>query len=242
MEKIHCDIEQHAVLFALMAKEVINSFKDDGVDVIRRCVAEYGRERGLRMQKRCLEHNDSLTALNYQAYNERSSRPGQMNSVFVEKSPEAVIHVMKCAWVDAWKKYDLLEWGKYYCLDIDKSLTRGFSQDEYEVKIYGHLSWGNPCCDMHWGFEMTPDAEEYIKEKKKELSAEGAVLSYDYHTGHLFSSFTDTLNSLKGLKGLECVKRALSEFRRIYSEDYIEAFASSYEISPEGEALLNEQM
>ncbi len=238
MENRKCDIEQHAVLFALIAREVITSFEDDGVGIVRRCVMEYGRERGLRMHDRCLEHNDPLTPINYQAYNERSSKPGQMNSVFVEKSPEAVIHVMKCAWVDAWRKYDLLEWGKYYCLDIDKSLTRGFSADQYEVKIYGHLSWGKEFCNMHWGFDMTSEAEQYIKEKRKELSSEGAVLSYDYHTGHLFSSFTDTLHSLKGERGLECMRKALVEFKKKYPDGYVEAFCRAYELSSNAEDII----
>lgn len=224
-----CDIEQHAVLFGLMAKTVFERWPESGEQTIRACVRAYGSQRGGRMAARCLANGDPLTPRNYQAYNERSSRPGQMNSVPAQKEPEFVIHVQKCAWVDAWRQHGLLEYGKYYCLDIDKTLTRSFSPD-YEVQINGLMSWGEPYCDMHWGFPMDAENERYIQEKRASL-ASGSILNYDYHTGHLFSAMTEELQKLLREAGVEAARDALTEFCKTFGAGYVRSFAAAYPLT-----------
>ena len=234
----HCDIEHHAVLFGLMAKRVIEACPETGVDVIRRGVRAYGTERGKRMAERCLAHGDPLTPENYQIYNERSSKPGQMNSVPAEQLPEFVIHVKKCAWVDAWSAHGLLDYGKYYCLDIDRSLTNGFSSG-YEVKIGGWLSWGSEYCDMHWGFPMDDACKTRIAEKKASF-ADHVVKTYDYHPGHMFSTVGVTIVRELGDDGVAAVKLALADFIAAFGREYVLAFAAAYAPLPAIERIIGE--
>lgn len=224
-----CDIEQHAILFACMAKALFDACPDDAEQVLRAGVRTYGTERGARMAARCLRNGDVCTPQNYQVYNERSSRPGQMNSVPAQKTPEYILHVKKCAWVDAWEKHGLLAYGRYYCLDIDKSLTRGFKKD-YEVKIGGWLSWGAEYCDMRWGFSMDEQTELAIRQKRADL-AEGAVLDYNFHTGHLFSTLAHEFSRLAGKAGEDATRNALEDFCRRFGREYVLAFSQAYPMS-----------
>ena len=235
--KICCDIEHHAVLFGVLAREVITLCPESGIEAIRSSVRKYGQQRGGRMAQRCLSSGDPLSPPNYQVYNERSSRPGQMNSVPAQRLPEYVIHVKKCAWVDAWEKYDLLDYGKYYCLDIDKSLTSGFSPG-YEVQIGGWLSWGNPYCDMHWGFPMDEKTERYIAEKRSNLSND-AIRTYNFHTGHLFSTMVTELVHLLGEPGKQASIRGLNVFKELFSAEYINCFCNAYPLTDEARAIVD---
>jgi len=232
-----CDIEQHAVLFGLLSREVLTRCPDRGEEVIRACVRTYGRQRGGRMAQRCLAKGDALSPENYQAYNERSSKPGQMRSVPAQKEPEYVIHVEKCAWVDAWRKHGLLEYGKYYCLDVDRSLTRGFCED-YEVDIRGLMSWGDAYCDMHWGFPMTEETERAIAEKRAGLT-DGAIRSYDFHTGDMFSIMVSELCRLLGEEGRQAAVSALKAFQETFGKEYIRAFADAYPLSEEAMSVVD---
>lgn len=233
-----CDIEQHAVLFGLLAREAITLCPETGLEAVRAGVREYGRQRGGRMARRCQDNGDPLSPVNYQAYNERSSRPGQMRSLPAVKLPEYTVHVEKCAWVDAWRKYDLLEYGKYYCLDIDKSLTQGFSGDRYEVQIGGWLSWGDDYCDMRWGFPMDEKAEKYIAEKRASLG-DGAIRDYDFHTGDMFSVMASQLAERLGEDGKKAAIQALEQFSALFTPDYIRAFWRACPLSPAAQAAVD---
>lgn len=237
-QTVSCDIEQHAVLFGLLAREAMTLCPDTGLEAVRAGVREYGRQRGGRMARRCRENGDPLSPVNYQAYNERSSRPGQMQSDPAGKLPEFVIHVKKCAWVDAWKKHGLLDYGKYYCLDIDKSLTRGFSGDSYEVQIGGWLSWGDPYCDMRWGFPMDEETQRYIAEKRGSLGG-GAIRGYDFHTGDMFSVMAARLAEQLGEDGRKAAVNALREFEKRYTAEHIRCFQRACPLSPAAQAAVD---
>ena len=56
--KKRCDIEQHAVLFGLLAQEAITLCPETGLEAVRAGVREYGRQRGGRMARRCRDNGE----------------------------------------------------------------------------------------------------------------------------------------------------------------------------------------
>ena len=57
-------IEDHAALFALAAKEAVTRFGGDGMSAVKRAIAAYCMERGVRAARRCLADGEKLSMEN----------------------------------------------------------------------------------------------------------------------------------------------------------------------------------
>ena len=118
-------IEQHATLFALLSRQAITLAGEAGKEAILKGMTKYGNERGARMAKRALANGEELTTMTNQAYGEwKPDYAGQMDFGTVRTEPTLQTYIAKCAWCDAWKKHDLLEYGMP---DIKKRDTKGIS-------------------------------------------------------------------------------------------------------------------
>ncbi|MEG2125826.1 MAG: L-2-amino-thiazoline-4-carboxylic acid hydrolase, partial [Hydrogenoanaerobacterium sp.] len=104
-------IEHHAIMFALLAKYADKECAQKGLDAIGAAVSEYGRERGGRMAKRVLKDGLPLNMQNYLVYGEWTSKPGQMDTRIVQKSPVQITNIHLCEWCTSWKKHNLEKYG-----------------------------------------------------------------------------------------------------------------------------------
>lgn len=66
-EESVCDIEQHAVLYALLEKEAVEQAGEAGRTAMTEATAQYGLERGRRMRAHALEHGDEVNSFTYLA-------------------------------------------------------------------------------------------------------------------------------------------------------------------------------
>lgn len=224
-------IEQHAVLAALLAKYAIKEAGDAGKDAFIAGITRMGIERGTRMAAQAVLRGDRLDYVNYQAYGEWKPQPGQMEFVTVQTQPEAVTEARKCAWNEAWKKYGLEEYGKYYCVTVDDAIFRGF-QPEFHCDVKGNQSWGSPKCEFHWGVPMSEEDQERLARKKAELG-DSCIKDFNYHTGHVLYSIGDELRHLLGKEmGDKVVNQAVEEFTEIFGAEYVAAFENAYPGDP----------
>lgn len=222
-ETATCKIEHHAMMFAFLAKHAMERCGEKGKEVILKGMTVYGNERGARMAANALAHGDELTTMTNQAYGEwQPDHDGQMEFGQLRTEPTLKTYIAKCAWCDAWKKHNITEYGKYYCVNVDNAVYQGFRPDFVCTPTATSLSWGGERCEFDWGHPLTPEEVTELAEKKRELGT-SCMKDFDFHTAHLKSTLSRILIEILGTDGEEIVKTALEDFRNTFGEEALKA-------------------
>ena len=220
-DNIVCRIEHHAVLFALLAKYAVTICGKRGEEAIQKGMIVYGNERGARMAANALARGDELTTMTSQAYGEwKPDYEGQMEFGQLRLEPTFQTYITKCAWCDAWKKHSLLEYGKLYCVNVDKAVYQGFRSDFVCTPMAAALSWGGSRCEFDWGHPISEEEAEELARKKKELGT-SCMKDFNYHTSHLKNTIGRTLTEEFGEDGKKAVELALEEYADIFGREYM---------------------
>lgn len=221
-DNIVCRIEHHAVLFALLAKYAVTICGKRGEEAIQKGMIVYGNERGARMAANALARGDELTTMTSQAYGEwKPDYEGQMEFGQLRLEPTFQTYITKCAWCDAWKKHSLLEYGKLYCVNVDKAVYQGFRSDFVCTPMAAALSWGGSRREFDWGHPISEEEAEELARKKKELGT-SCMKDFNYHTSHLKNTIGRTLTEEFGEDGKKAVELALEEYADIFGREYME--------------------
>lgn len=222
------NIEHHAVLFALLSREAILRCGEAGKAAILKGMTRYGNERGRRMAANALAHGEELTVLNSQAYGEwKPDFPGQVVSGVTEGEPELHTFISRCAWCDAWEKHGLMEYGKYYCCDIDNAWFQGFNPAFTCTQLNPPMSWGGDCCRFAWGEALSKEQLAELAEKKQRLGA-SCMRDFNFHTAHLLYAISDTLISELGEEGRAAVEAATAAFDEKFGPEPLRAIEGIY--------------
>ena len=220
-KSVTCKIEHHAMLFAFLAKHAIELCGERGKEAILSGMTAYGRERGARMAANALARGDELTTMTNQAYGEwKPDYDGQMDFGQLRTEPTLRTYISKCAWCDAWKKHNITEYGKYYCVNIDNAVYQGFRPDFVCTPISTSLSWGGERCEFDWGHPLSPNDAADLEKKKKELGA-SCMKDFNFHTAHLKHTLCKTLTDTLGENGKKAVTEALKEYADTFGREYL---------------------
>lgn len=217
-------VEHHAVLYALIAKQIMIFDPDQGEYHVLEATGRYGEERGKRMAQAARKDGCRLTPYAYMVYGELPLVTGASKSSSSMEHGRLLTSVSQCGWLEAWKKYDLTEYGAMYCRVIDESVYRGFNP-ELELKVSSCLSEGDEACGFDWG--TAGSAEEY-GECQKIAEKLGTSLKKDFlfHTSRILAVMSEYLREAYGQKADEIVKQAMEEFTRIFGESYAAVLAA----------------
>ena len=207
-------IEDHAVLFALIAKEAAERFSGEGEAAIKRAISAYCMERGARAAMRCSADGGPLSMENYILYGEWDDPRGESKSEVAAFEPNYKTNVVICGWCEAWKKYGLLEWGKVYCDHADYWLVRGFNP-QLKLEMGKILSRSEGCCEFNWLGCKFRDASEVSRRRREKIPR--VTKDFLYHCGHLLAAFRREIVFELGLvKGEEIMSNALAEYKRLF--------------------------
>lgn len=227
-ESVACKIEHHAVLFALLAKHAVTLCGKKGEEAVLYGMTVYGRERGARMAENALAHGDELTTMTNQAYGEwKPDYDGQMEFGQLRREPTLRTYIAKCAWCDAWKKYDLLEYGKLYCVNVDKAVYQGFRSDFVCTPMTTSLSWGGTRCEFDWGHPISDKEAEELVRKKKELGT-SCMKDFNFHTAHLKHTISKVLIEELKEEGERAVSLALQDYVGLFGQEYLDVLEGIY--------------
>jgi hypothetical protein len=217
----------HAVLFALLARAVLVHCREErGEQIVRRAVRRYGEQRGQRMRLRAERDGEPLTMLNYMAYGEWRASEGESEQRMGETTPDAYSYVNRCPWNQAWVESDLLHYGRLYCQEIDLALVRGFNP-QLKLGVLSTLAnGGKPCEFIFYQAELTPENLVVLGKKKAANELKGAVMSWDYHLGHLYQAVKAVVTAELGSEGETVLLVALDEFARRYGEEAVQMILS----------------
>ena len=176
------------------------------------------------MAMRASADGEELTPNNYIAYGEWVDSKKLGKAEIKSVTPEYRTNSLVCGWCDAWKKYDLMEYGKVYCTWIDKNLVKGFNPDN-ELEIDSILSHVGPCCAFYWVGAKFNDMEDLKKNREKKVALADRVLKdFLYHTGHLLSAMCRQYYVDLGLvKGEAIARKALKEYCETFGSAKLEA-------------------
>lgn len=217
MEIVLSSASHHAMLFAYMAKETIDTFGEAGKAAVTAGVNRYGEQRGHRMALRTQADGLPLDVENYLAYGEWEAFPGQMDLRFPAYSPEVKMQNYRCPWHTEWSKRGLEEYGRYYCRDVDAALARGYNGMKLTLRT--SRMTGDSCCDFTFqDCGIPPERMEEFQRKRAKLGNK-AKMPWEYHVGHLYRTMKEAIVGAFGQEGEAAVKRALDCYREEYGED-----------------------
>lgn len=229
---VTCKIEHHAVLFALLSKYATLLCSKEGTKAIQKGMIRYGNERGARMAANALAHEDPLTTMASQAYGEWAPDfEGQIEAGQLGITPTLRTYVSKCAWCDAWNKHHLLEYGKYYCVNVDNAVYQGFRSDFVCRHLSDPLSFGGTRCEFDWGHPLTEEENQILSEKRVLLGTT-CMKDFTFHTAHILYTLSKTLIEELGDIGNQAVHSAVREYERIFGTEYLAILDGAYKNHP----------
>jgi hypothetical protein len=157
-----------------------------------------------------------------QAYGEwKPDYPGQMEFGQLQTQPTLQTYISKCAWCDAWKKHDILEYGKYYCVNVDNAVYQGFREDFVCTPTSKSLSWGGERCEFDWGYPLSDEENAILSQKKAELGT-SCMKDFNFHTAHLKNTLSRVLTETLGKDGEKAVSLALADYVDTFGQEYLD--------------------
>ena len=146
MEIVLSSASHHALLFAYMAREVLNADAEKGSRAITEAVRHYGLQRGRRMACRAETDGNPCNGLTYEMYSEWACFPGQVACTASAMDGCLRIRYSRCPWHTEWKHFNLLEYGRYYCDYVDAAILEGFGISDGGIVCT--RTDGMPTCDL----------------------------------------------------------------------------------------------
>ena len=223
-------IENQAMMFALLAKHAIETCGEQGREVIQEGMIRYGRERGARMAKNAVSNGDPIALWTNQAYGEwKPDYDGQMTFGYVETEPVLVSYISKCAWCEAWQKYDILEYGREYCVNVDKAVYEGFCKDYVCTPLGDSMSFGGGRCEFDWGQPLSAEDQAKLQAKKAEIGTK-YMKDFTFHTAHIYHTITDVIRTRLPEQAESIIVPAVEEYIDLFGrEEYDPIFDFSKE-------------
>lgn len=211
-------VEHHAMLFAWIAKAAIESFGADGEGAVLAGVRHYGEQRGRRMALRIQADGQKNDLLGYLLYGELKFEDTANVFEIIQKSPYFEFHAQKCAWNNIWRENNVLEYGRYYCQEIDVSILRGFNPG-FRFEVDGTMTNGAPHCRfLFYGGKLgLLDSLRYLWRKRR--LGDSAKRSWEFHVAELYNTFLETLSQEFGKSGRQAVQSAMDVFKNEYGAE-----------------------
>ena len=149
--------------------------------------------------------------------------------------PEVRMQNYRGPWHTEWSQRGLLDYGYFYCKDVDAALARGYNNLCLELK--GNRILGDPCCDFVFkGCSIPADRMEEFAAKRAKIGSK-AKMPWPYHVGHIYSTMRAAIVDAFGAEGEQAVSRALEAYTREYGEEatalVLEYADLDYDVMPE---------
>jgi hypothetical protein len=207
--KENIDYRNIAILFALIAKEALEEFHDEGKTAMLNAVSKFGQNRGKRMAEKAQSDGYPPDFISYLVYSDM--RLIHHKTKVLKRSPFVECKILTCEWCDIWKQENLMDFGKLYCQEIDSAIMKGFNPQS-RFKAHGFLTDGktNSC---HFVFLdevfRLVDMIKYFFVQRKVLRKRGNLFSpFHFHLKELLSILQEEFKQRFGKAGVEVIQRA----------------------------------
>ena len=212
-------IENQAMMFAFLSRAAIEAKGEEGRAAIQDGMIRYGKERGARMAERARKAGDPVDLWTNQAYGEwKPDYAGQMEFGMLRSEPTYQTYIAKCAWCEAWKKNDILEYGREYCVNVDAAVYEGFGAGAVCTPISTSMSWGGERCDFDWGKPLSEEELKMVSDKKAELGT-SAMRDFNFHTAHIYYSVADELRRHVPEEAEAKIEKAVADYIDLFGKE-----------------------
>ncbi|GAF63443.1 hypothetical protein BTS2_0334 [Bacillus sp. TS-2] len=152
------DKEQHAELtpfarfsklFAEITKQVVDTFGEEGEQVVMKAVANFGENRGRGIAQRAFANGLENSAENYLS-NYDMGRSDLFEYETIQKENEIEQTFTKCPLGQQWADDNMGKYGILYCRMIDPSIAKGYNP-KFEVEHDQYVLKEGQC---HFQFKM----------------------------------------------------------------------------------------
>lgn len=204
----------HAFISAIFFKRLVAETAVDGKEVFVLATQRYGEQRGSRMAQRAIRDGKPRDFAAYCAYGEWSYTEDYFaqgkHIETLSKSPDYHYRVHACPWHDQYKEMDLIEGAILYCREIDLAIARGFNPHlVFEVNEIMH---DGRFCDFRL-------KEADLEVKGYEVNPARAKLPFEYHCGHVYTTFTKISSSILKAKGKKIANAVVKDFSLVYGAE-----------------------
>jgi hypothetical protein len=210
--------DQHPLIFGYVVNETIALCGAEGKKAVEEAVRLYGARRGRRMAEKAKQNGYNNDLLGYLLFGEFDvSEVGNVYAITCQE-PCLEVHMTQCFWYNIWAAHGLLDYGKFYCRDIDTSLIRGFNGG-VRFDAYDRFSSENNMCKFvyhDWPFANSIMTE--FLEKSKEV-AKIASKPWEYHAADVYQALSITISKFCGATGEEALRRGLLQFTKQFGEE-----------------------
>lgn len=201
----------HAFVSASFYRYLAAARGYDGDAIFVLATRRYGEQRGCRMAQRALRDGRALDFAAYNAYGEwkytEAYFAGWNHVRVVARSPDFRYRVHRCPWADAWRSMGLHDCAVLYCRQIDLAIARGFNP-ELVFRVRSIMHEGSLCDFELSGADL--DAKGYS------VDPATTQLPFEYHCGHLYTTFGRVVRSVMGNAGRVVCEAVAGEFSHAY--------------------------
>lgn len=212
-------INDHALLFAVTARSILENLGQRGLPLVEKTVITYGRERGARMAMRCLRDGRTLDGKGYALYSEWADTKGWSKVEVTSLAPYSFSCTL-CGWCSSWNEQDLLAYGRLYCHWVDHAIMYGFNP-ELELRMEGCLSQGDERCSFTVAGCHYKNEDEFkaLMQEKKKLPPD-TVKDFLYHCAHLYAAARRVLIIDLGVpQAKKIISKAMADYAELFSTE-----------------------
>lgn len=213
-------IDDHAVLFGLLARQCERALGKPGLESCARAVALMARERGLRSAMRCMENGEPLDMPRFLCYGELRDPRGWNEAEDAAYAPVYQTRAVRCGWMESWEKYGLTAYSGLYCAQIDSNLLYGFNP-KLRLKVGQCRAQGDASCSFYWldcRFSGREELERVMEKRARMLP--DITKDFLYHSGHLLCAVRRILYLEHGIEaGKPVIAGALEEYAALFSPE-----------------------
>jgi len=204
---------------------------------MRRAVRQYGEERGRRMAMRARSNGHPLTMLNYIAYSEWTPAAGEMKQKITKRTPHAAVNITVCPWHSTWVEEDKIDYGRFFCLEIDKALVSGFNP-ALQLDVGGiHTDGCSQCEFIFHDADLSVPRLLLLAYRKKVHPGKKALMPWEFHLGHLYKTIHGIVTAELGEPGVDAISSGMviftEQFGKTATAVVLSYLDTDFEILPE---------
>ncbi len=143
------DIAEFGDLWALMyytfAKEMVDSFSEEGEEALRRAIRSYGRARGQRLKRRHEKQGLPINLRSLFTHYDMPSHPGTEKTRMIFEDDKLVSFTYVCPFEQIWRAKDGNDFGLLYCQEFHHAMWQAYRSD-LDVQIPEILTKDDPYC------------------------------------------------------------------------------------------------
>ncbi len=150
LETIHLQ-DSYTIMYALLAREIIQSLGDQGNSIVREATRRYGRDRGRKRRQKHLDLNVKINMHSlFAVCSDLPPDPRFRRDRLLLTEEERNSHTLVCPMAQVWEQYHAKEIGRIYCEEFHRACYQEYAYGMTQVNLARTLTEdGDEYCDFH---------------------------------------------------------------------------------------------